>query len=73
MTVYKPIEAIATKAADIAIVMAKGEVFEQTQLTVNNGKRMVPALLLPPMVVNKETIKLTVIADGYLKENKIYQ
>ncbi len=73
MTVYKPIEAIASKAADIAMVMAKGETFEQAQLTVNNGKRMVPALLLPPMVVNKETIKLTVIADGYLKENKIYQ
>lgn len=73
MTVYKPIEAIASRAADIAIAMAKGETFENVQLTVNNGKRMVPALLLPPMVVNKETIKLTVIADGYLKENKIYQ
>jgi D-xylose transport system substrate-binding protein len=73
ITVYKPIEAIATKAADIAIKMAKKEDFESTQLTVNNGKKMVPALLLPPMLVNKETIKLTVIADGYLKENKIYQ
>ncbi len=73
ITVYKPIEAIATKAADIAIAMAKKEDFENTQLTVNNGKKMVPALLLPPMLVNKETIKLTVVADGYLKENKIYQ
>jgi len=73
MTVYKPIEAIATKAADIAISMARDETFENVQLTVNNGKRMVPAVLLPPMIVNKETIRLTVIADGYLKENKIYQ
>ncbi len=73
ITVYKPIEAIATKAADIAIKMAKMEDFETTQLTVNNGKKMVPALLLPPMLVHKETIRLTVIADGYLKENKIYQ
>ena len=73
MTVYKPIEAIATKAADIAIAMAKNDDFENTQLTVNNGKKMVPALLLPPMLVNKETIRLTVVADGYLKENKIYQ
>jgi D-xylose transport system substrate-binding protein len=73
ITVYKPIEAIATKAADIAIKMAKKEDYETTQLTVNNGKKMVPALLLPPMLVNKETIRLTVIADGYLKENKIYQ
>ncbi|UCH13235.1 MAG: substrate-binding domain-containing protein [Bacteroidales bacterium] len=73
ITVYKPIEAIATKAADIAIAMAKKQDYENTQLTVNNGKKMVPALLLPPMLVNKETIKLTVVADGYLKENKIYQ
>ncbi len=73
ITVYKPIEAIASKAADIAIMMANKEDFETTQLTVNNGKKMVPALLLPPMLVNKETIRLTVIADGYLKENKIYQ
>jgi D-xylose transport system substrate-binding protein len=73
ITVYKPIEAIATKAADIAIKMAKKEDIESIQLTVNNGKKMVPALLLPPMLVNKETIRLTVIADGYLKENNIYQ
>jgi D-xylose transport system substrate-binding protein len=73
MTVYKPIEAIATKAADFAMEMASGEQFKNLNLSVNNGKRMVPSVLLPSMVVNKETIKLTVVADGYLKENKIYQ
>jgi D-xylose transport system substrate-binding protein len=73
ITVYKPIEAIATKAADIAIEIAKKGGCASTQLTVNNGKIMVPALLLPPMLVNRETIGLTVVADGYLKENNIYQ
>ncbi len=73
MTVYKPIEAIATKAADFAMQMASGEEFKNLNLSVNNGKRMVPAVLLPSMIVNSETIKLTVVADGYLKENKIYQ
>jgi D-xylose ABC transporter substrate-binding protein len=73
MTVYKPIEAIATKAADFAMQMADGRTFENLNLSVNNGKRMVPAVLLPAMVVNRETIKLTVVADGYLKENKIYK
>ncbi len=73
MTVYKPIEAIATKAADFAMQLAAGEKFNKLNLSVNNGKHMVPAVLLPAMVVNKETIKLTVIADGYLKENKIYK
>lgn len=73
MTVYKPIEAIATKAADFAMQMAAGEKFDKLNLSVNNGKHMVPAVLLPAMAVNKETIKLTVVADGYLKENKIYK
>jgi D-xylose transport system substrate-binding protein len=73
MTVYKPIEAIATKAADFAMQLAAGEEFRNLNLSVNNGKRMVPAVLLPAMVVNRETIKLTVVAEGYLKENKIYE
>jgi len=73
MTVYKPIEAIATKAADFAMQLASGEEVRNLNLSVNNGKRMVPAVLLPAMVVNIETIKLTVVADGYLKENKIYE
>ena len=72
MTVYKPIEAIAYKAAEVAIKMANGEIFGYSTSSVNNGKMMVPAILLPPMSVNKETIKLTVVADGYLQENNIF-
>jgi D-xylose transport system substrate-binding protein len=70
MTVYKPIEAIATKAAEIAMQMAKEGTIPKTYLSVNNGLRQVPAILMPSSVVNKETIDLTVVADGYLKENK---
>ncbi len=73
MTVYKPIEAIAFKAAEIAMRLANDDTFKEIHQSVNNGKKMVPSLLLPSMVVNRETIKLTVVADGYLKENKIYQ
>ena len=73
MTVYKPIEAIAYKAAEIAVRLANDDKFEDLHMSVNNGKIMVPALLLPPMVVSRETIKLTVVADGYLKENKIFE
>jgi D-xylose transport system substrate-binding protein len=72
MTVYKPIEAIAYKAAGIAVRLAGNDSFEELHMSVNNGKKMVPALLLPSMIVNRETIRLTVVADGYLKENKIF-
>jgi D-xylose transport system substrate-binding protein len=68
MTVYKPIEAIATKAAEIAMQTIQEQHVPKTNLSVNNGKRQVPAILLPAMAVNKATIDLTVIADGFLKE-----
>ncbi len=71
MTVYKPIEAITSKAAEIAMKMAEENVVPTTYLTVNNGKKQVPAVLLPSMTVSKETIDLTVVADGYLKEHNL--
>jgi len=73
MTVYKPIEAIATKAAEIVMTMVQEQRIPKTYLSVNNGKKQVPAILLPAMEVNKQTIDLTVVADGYLKEHHISQ
>lgn len=71
MTIYKPIEAIATKAAELATQIIKENKIPQVNLSVNNGKWQVPSVLLPSMVVNRETIDLTVIADGYLEEHNI--
>ncbi len=71
MTVYKPIEAIASKTAEIAMQMIYEERIPKTYLSVNNGKKQVPSILLPAMIVNKETIHLTVVADGYFKEHNM--
>jgi D-xylose transport system substrate-binding protein len=71
ITVYKPIEAIASKTAEFAMQIAKTGEVPKTYLSVNNGARQIPSVLLPAMVVNKETISLTVVADGYLEENNI--
>jgi D-xylose ABC transporter substrate-binding protein len=71
MTVYKPIEAIAVMAADVAMQIALEDRAPNMNLSVNNGFKQVPAVLLPAMTVSKETIDLTVVADGYLKENSI--
>lgn len=70
MTVYKPIGEIACKAAEIAIQLATKGTLPNTNISINNGTRRVPTILLPPVIVNRETINLTVVADGYLKENK---
>lgn len=71
MTVYKPIEAIAVKAAEVAMQIAQEDNAPNMNLSVNNGFKQVPAVLLPAMVVSRETINLTVVADGYLEEHNI--
>jgi D-xylose transport system substrate-binding protein len=73
MTVYKFIESLANTASNVAITLAKNEQLPNSQLTVNNGKMMVPAILLPSMIsVNKENLRMTVIADGYMDESIVY-
>lgn len=71
MTVHKPIEAIAFKTAEIVMLMVQEERIPKTFLSVNNGKKQVPAILLPAMEVNRGTIDLTVDANDYLKEHSI--
>ncbi len=73
MTVYKPLEAIAFKTAEICMQMLEEEQIPKTYLSVNNGKRQVPSILLDPMVVNIETIDLTVVADGYLDAYNLHR
>jgi D-xylose ABC transporter substrate-binding protein len=71
MTVYKPIEAIAFNAASTAIKLARDEPITRENQTIWNGQIMVPAILLPSMVVNRDNIDMTVISDGYLKEHNL--
>jgi D-xylose transport system substrate-binding protein len=71
MTVYKPIRALAEKAAELAVQLAKGESVE-TNATVNNGKIDVPSVLLDPIAVDKTNIEETIIADGFHSREDIY-
>jgi len=73
MTVYKPIEMIAFATANAAIKLGRGEPILEAINTTNNGQKMVPSILLHAMVVNRDNIDMTVIADGYLKEHNIAQ
>jgi D-xylose transport system substrate-binding protein len=72
MTVYKPIHMIATKAAEMAVALAKGEKIETNQ-TVSNGKIDVPSVLLDPIAVTKENVLDTVIKDGYHKLEDVFK
>jgi D-xylose transport system substrate-binding protein len=71
MTVYKPLRPLARMAAGAAVNMAKGQT-EDGVVSINNGVKDVPARLLEPISVDKETMDRTVIADGYHKKNEVY-
>lgn len=72
MTVYKPIEPLASRAAEIAVELAKNQTAESNS-TVNNGFKNVPSYLLEPIVVDKSNIAQTVIKDGFLREEDVYR
>ncbi|MBW5447942.1 D-xylose ABC transporter substrate-binding protein [Cohnella sp. CFH 77786] len=72
MTVYKPIKALAEKAAELAVKLAKGEDVGADK-KVNNGKIDVPSVLLDPISVDKSNIDATVIADGFHSKEDVYK
>jgi D-xylose transport system substrate-binding protein len=69
MTVYKPIEALAFAAAEAAMAIAADRDIENANTTTNNGTRLVPSILLAPMVVNKGNIGMQINIGKYMKEN----
>jgi D-xylose transport system substrate-binding protein len=72
MTVYKPIKLIATKSAEVAVQLAKGEKINSDG-TVNNGKIDVPYIKLDPIMVDKNNLMDTVIKDGFHSYDDVYK
>jgi D-xylose transport system substrate-binding protein len=72
MTVYKPIVSEASKAAEEAVRLARGEK-AHADGTINNGKIKVPTIMLKPVVVTKDNIKTTVVKDGFQTLKSINQ
>jgi len=73
MTVYKPIKPLAEKAAEITLKIIKGEPISEADHVVNNGRKDVPSILLPPIAVDKSNLNETVIKDGFQKLEEVYK
>ncbi|HEU4411933.1 MAG TPA: sugar ABC transporter substrate-binding protein [Polyangiaceae bacterium] len=73
MTVYKAIKPEAEAAAELAVALAKGEGAPAGKVNgaVNNGRKDVPSILLTPVVVTRETVKATVVADGFWRAEQV--
>jgi D-xylose transport system substrate-binding protein len=72
MTVYKPIAPLATRAAEVAIALAKHSSVESNG-KVNNGSKDVASYLLAPVAVDKNNVVQTVIKDGFAKMEDVYR
>jgi D-xylose transport system substrate-binding protein len=71
MTIYKPIRNLATRAAELAVDMAKGRpVIARAALA--NGAKDVPSVLLDVVAVTKDNLRETVVADGFHPEADVF-
>lgn len=78
MDVYKEIEPLAHKAAEVAVELAENSDKEAEDIIeidkkVDNGKSDIPAVLTPIAKVNKDTIIETVVEGGYHSEEDIFE
>jgi D-xylose transport system substrate-binding protein len=73
MTVFKKIKTMATTAAELAVGLSKNKPIAFSDVTIDNGNRLVPSYLVDAVGVNQSNIKMTVVAEGYQQENEIFK
>lgn len=72
VSVFKPVDEIARKAAECAVKLAKGEKLDNISETINDGKYDIPFLEIMPIGVNCDNIDEIVIDGGYHTKEEIY-
>jgi D-xylose transport system substrate-binding protein len=72
MTIYKPVQALAKRAAEAAVALAAGKPLVAKD-EIDNGQKRVPTILLDVVTVTKDNIDETVIADGFHARDDVYQ
>lgn len=71
-TIYKPIDALALKAAGFAVMMAHGEKL-RIDNKIDDGRYKVPYIALEPILVTAKTLDSTVIKDGFHTREDVYR
>ncbi len=73
MTVYKPVERLATRAAEAAVALARGEEINGDDVTViESGDYQVPYIGLEPISVNRDNIDEVIIGSGFHLKEDVY-
>lgn len=71
MTVYKPVEKLAERAAQVAVALAKGEDMGETT-SIYDGTYDVESIVLEPIAVTKENIDEAIIDSGFHLREEVY-
>lgn len=73
MTVYKPVEKLAARAAEAAVAMAEGdEVIGDDVTIIQNGEYEVPYIGLQPIRVDRDNIDEVIIGSGFHLKEDVY-
>ncbi len=73
MTVYKPVEKLAKRAASCAIALAKGDRLEAEDVkTINDGSFDVPYIAMEPISVTRDNMNEVIIGSGFHLKEDVY-
>ncbi len=73
MTVYKPVEKLATRAAEAAVALAEGKVLSGDDVTtMDSGAYQIPCIALEPISVNRGNIDEVIIGSGFHLKEDVY-
>jgi len=73
MTVYKPIHQLATRAAEIAVAIARDQMPEPDRHAKNGSGTDIPYFVEMPIAVYKENMDETIIRDGFHSAEDVYR
>lgn len=72
MTVYKPVEKLARKAAECAVLLAEGRELPEETGTIESGAYEVPYIGLEPISVDQNNINDVIIGSGFHLKEDVY-
>lgn len=73
MTVYKPVEKLAQRAAECTVALAQGDKLEGEDVTtLNNGTYIIPYIGLEPISVTERNINEVIINSGFHLKEDVY-
>jgi len=73
MTVYKPIQKLASRAAYLAVAMAIKDMPEPDSFLDNNSQKDIPYYREAPVAVFKEDMEEIIIGDGFHSREDVYR